>query len=40
MMGMKAIYNRMLLKHLCIPYIKRLMINVRKTLQMNMVMSE
>ena len=46
MMGMKTIYNRMFLFNngyenvLCILFIKRLMINVRKTLQMKIIMSE
>ena len=38
MTDMITIYNRMFLKHFCIPFIKRLMINVRKTLQMNIIM--
>ena len=37
MMGTKTMYNRMFLK---IPLIKRLMINVRKLLQMNITMSD
>ena len=28
MMGTKTIYNRMFLKRFCVPFIKRLMINV------------
>ena len=41
MMGMKTIYNRIFLKRIkCIPFIKRSMINVGKTLQMNILMSE
>ena len=40
MMGSKAIYNIMFLNVLCTPFIKHLMINVRKMLQMNLIMSE
>ena len=41
MMGTKTIYNRMFLKcFMCKPFIKCLMINVRKTLQINILMSE
>ena len=39
-MGTKTIYNGMFLNVLCIPFIKHLMIDVRKTLQMNIIMSE
>ena len=40
MMGTKTIYNRMFLNVLCILFIKRLMTNVRKMFQMNIIMSE
>ena len=40
MMGTKTIYYRMLLKCFCVPFNKHLMINVTKTLQMNISMSE
>ena len=40
MMGTKTIYNRMILKRFMNIVIKCLMINVRKTLQMNIIMSE
>ena len=40
-MGTKTIYNRMFLKHfLCIPFMTHLMINVKKALQMNIIMSQ
>ena len=37
MMGTKTIYNRMFL---CVPFIECLMTKVRKTLQINIIMSE
>ena len=40
MMGTKTIYNRMISNILCIPFIRRLMTNVRKMLQINIIMSE
>ena len=40
MMGLKTIYNRMLLKRFMYPFIKRLMTNIRKMLQMNVILSE
>ena len=43
MMGMKTIYNRMFLNFFfffCISFIKHLIINVRKMLQMNILISE
>ena len=40
MMGMKTICNRMFKNVLCKLFIKCLMINVRKTLLMNITMSE
>ena len=40
MMGTKTIYNRMFYKVICIPFIKHLIINVRKMLRINIIMSE
>ena len=41
MMGMKTIYNRIFLNFFfCISFIKHLTINVRKMLQMNILISE
>ena len=39
-MGTKTIYNRMFLKRFMYTVYKMLMTNVRKTLQMNIIMSE
>ena len=40
MMGTKTIYDRIFLKCLCIPFIKHFMINVRKNIKINVIMSE
>ena len=40
MMPTKTIYNRMFLNVLCKPFCKCLIIDVRKTLQINILMSE
>ena len=40
MMGMKTIYNKMFLKRFMYTVYKCLMTNVRKMLQMNIIMSE
>ena len=39
MMDMKPIYSRGVLNVLCIPFIKHLLTNVRKTLKINITMS-